>query len=269
MPTRLTFVPLLLLLVLSSSAGAVVTDTTHISTGDLNGNAVTFRLTNSIDTVTGEFAGTFEIEGDPTFLAATGDNFFAELTIPPWDLKLLFEPAGAVSIYELSGFEFSVETDTTFIDDAAGSHIGFLSVAGDATAADYVHTFSRTTSAANGASRWTAVTNFFPLGPGLVGFDTVHLANGATPFSETTGQISLEGSPAAVLESAFRTDFDVVFAFTDSDPDDGRLAGTLEGHVTLGAAQPVPLEPWVAFATAAALVILGVGTLATRMARVT
>jgi hypothetical protein len=69
------------------------------------------------------------------------------------------------------------------------------------------------------------------------------------------------------LESAFRTDFDVAFAFTDSDPDDGRLAGTLAGRVTLAATQSVPLGPWVAFATAAALVILGVGTLTKGMPR--
>ncbi len=151
----------------------------------------------------------------PAIWPDPGDNFFAELTIPPWDYKLLFQPGGDVSIYELSGFEFSVETNTTFVNDPVGSNLGSLSVTGNATSRDFVHTFTESVSVSNDATSWTAETNFFPLRPGLVGFDTVHLADGVRPFSETTGEISLLGSPTALLSAPFSTSFSVDFAFTE------------------------------------------------------
>ena len=267
--TRLPLLlPSLVLLGVASAASGVVVNATHVSNGDINGNSVTFLLNSSVDSISGDFAGTFEIQGDPAFLAAVGDGFFAELTIPPWDYKLLFQPDDDLSLYELSGFEFFVETDTTFVDDAAGSHVGALSVAGNATNADYVHTFTESVSVSNGATRWTALTHFFPMGPGLVGFETAHLANGGTPFSETTGQISFGGNPAASLAEPFFTHFTSDFAFTDNDPDDGVLAGTLEGTIRVSAGPiPVPIGPAATVAIAAALLGFGRAALGFEEAR--
>jgi hypothetical protein len=90
--------------------------TVIIGRGMVDDDSIRYAINARIDSQTGEFSGTYKIDGGDL----VGNGLFRRAAKRMWDLKLKLGGTGPnipQSIYELGGFDLSIDSITTHLND--------------------------------------------------------------------------------------------------------------------------------------------------------
>ncbi|MGB5967304.1 MAG: hypothetical protein WBG70_03155 [Spirulinaceae cyanobacterium] len=177
--------------------------------GIVNDDSIHYEMNAQVDSNTGKFSGNYKIDSD----GLIGKGIFRRAAKRLWDLKLKLGGTGPnipQSIYELGGFDLTINSKTTHLSDGE-SYDSFTRVSGIENLAQIDIIFKESSMGnAPESPLQISYSIFENARPGQVRFLTHH-RDDQGEHSITQGMIFMNGNPTGVLPTTIRTNFYVEF----------------------------------------------------------
>jgi hypothetical protein len=205
--------------------------TVIIGRGMVDDDSIRYAINARIDSQTGEFSGTYKIDGGDL----VGNGLFRRAAKRMWDLKLKLGGTGPnipQSIYELGGFDLSIDSITTHLNDG-NAYESFTRVGGTEHVAQIDIVFHESAMGSEpGFPLQASFSTFANAGPGQIRFVTHH-RDGQGEHSTTEGTIRLNGNPRGMLPATIKTNFHVEFEPTSNAEGGQSVSGRFRGGVEI------------------------------------